>query len=179
MEDLWKLQHRWGSWILIWLQIYCRWLRCPWLLFPCLHPGIPHALNCCTVPQVLHQSLLPPGPSPPKIPMCHASSAALLVNWGEWQPAGVKSLTQGPKLQTPLHFNSASLLWWSSFFGNTVPTVTGQGWASCRWWDLQSLLLKRCTKHSCEVEMTSGRRCAFASWMWYYQVLIKAATADY
>lgn len=65
-------------------------LRCPWLLFPRLHPGTPHALNCCAVPEVLHQSLLPLGPSSPKIPMCHASSAALLVNWGEWQPACVQ-----------------------------------------------------------------------------------------
>lgn len=31
-----------------------------------------------------------PGPSPPKIPVCHASSDALPVNWGEWQAAGVQ-----------------------------------------------------------------------------------------
>lgn len=32
----------------------------------------------------------PPGPQPSKIPVCHASSGALLVSWGEWQPAGVQ-----------------------------------------------------------------------------------------
>lgn len=67
----------------------------------------------------------------------------------------------------------------AGFLATLCPQLPGQGWASCRWWDLQSLLLKRCTKHSCEMEMTSDRRCAFASCMWYNPVLIKAATADY
>lgn len=51
------------------------------------------------------------------------------------------------------------------FLARLCPQLPGQGWASCRWWNLQSLLLRRCTKRSCEVEMTSDRRCAFASWM--------------
>lgn len=37
-----------------------------------------------------------PGPSPPKIPVCHASSDALPVNWGEWQAAGVQWLFKAP-----------------------------------------------------------------------------------
>lgn len=92
---------------------------------PSWHP------SCSELPEVLHQLLLASGLSPPKTPMCHASSGALLVNWAEWQPAGVQWLTQGPKLQTLLavSFYSEFLLFCgeAGFFGNTVPSVTWAG----------------------------------------------------
>lgn len=76
--------------------------------------------------RVPHPCRLLPSPSPPENPVCLAGSTVLLMNRGKYQPAGVRWLTQGPKLQTPPQFRSAFLLWWSAFY-NAVPAVTWTG----------------------------------------------------
>lgn len=144
--------------------------------FPHLHPGASHALNCCTIPEVLHQLFLPAGPSPPKMPCAMPAVAWTGVN------GSLQAFSDSFKAPNSEPLYSFSLLLFcgeAGFLATLCPQFPGQGWASCRWWNLQSLLLRRCIKHSCEVEMTSDRRCAFASWMWYNPVLIKAVAADY
>lgn len=141
------------------------------LWFAALCRGFSVGLSRARVPCPAH---LPSGPSPPENPMCRAGSAALLMNWGKYQPAGALWLTWGPKLQTPLSFALLFLC------GEVLcPQLPGLGRVSCGWWDLQRLLLQRCTKHSCQVKKMSDGRRSFALWMWYNQVLIKAVAVDY
>lgn len=123
MEDLWKLQHRWGSWVVIWLQIYC---RC-WDVLGCCSPVsilVPLMLWIAVLCQRFSISRsFPLVPHLPKSPC--ATPAVLPCLW-----TGVNGSLhvfsdslKAPNLQTPLQFRSVSLPWWSSFFGNTLPIV--------------------------------------------------------